>query len=74
MTTERGRRRELRVSPADDALMSSVARTGEVFAEYQVVELSREAFAQFVETLDDAPVTVPELVDVFSQPSRITEV
>ncbi len=54
--------------------MSSVARIGEVFAEYQVGELSRGAFAQSVETLDGAPVTVPELVDVFSQPSRITEV
>lgn len=50
---------------------SAVARAEEVIAEHQVVTLSPEAFSRFVTALDEAPVAVPELVDLFSQPSRI---
>lgn len=50
---------------------SAVARAESVIAERQPVILSPNEFSRFVDALDEAPVAVPELVDLFSQPSRI---
>jgi len=50
---------------------SAVARAEAVIAERQAVTFSDEAFSRFVDALDEAPVVVPELVDLFSRPSRI---
>lgn len=50
---------------------SAVARAESVIAEHQTVALSPQEFARFVDALDEAPVSVPELVDLFSRPSRI---
>ena len=52
---------------------SAVARAQSLIAEYQPIALSHEEFARFVEALDEAPVAVPELVALFSQPSRIPQ-
>lgn len=52
---------------------SAVARAEEVIAERQAVRLSPEEFSRFVAALDEAPTAVPELVDLFSRPSRIPE-
>lgn len=52
---------------------SAVARAESVIAEHQPVNLSHQEFSRFVEALDEAPVAVPELVDLFSQPSRIPQ-
>jgi uncharacterized protein (DUF1778 family) len=50
---------------------SAVSRARSLIAEYQPVVLSDEEFSRFVDALDEAPVAVPELVDLFSQPSQI---
>ncbi|MDK1009733.1 MAG: DUF1778 domain-containing protein [Actinomycetota bacterium] len=50
---------------------SAVTRARSVIAEYQPVVLSSEEFSRFVDALDDAPVAVPELVDLFAQQSQI---
>jgi uncharacterized protein (DUF1778 family) len=50
---------------------SAVARAQSLIAEHQPVTLSHEEFSRFVGALDEAPVAIPELVDLFSQPSRI---
>jgi len=50
---------------------SAVARAESVIAEHQAVTLSPDEFSRFVDALDEAPVTVAELVDLFSRPSRI---
>jgi len=42
-----------------------------LIAEYQPVVLSREEFSRFVDALDEAPVAVGELVDLFARPSQI---
>jgi len=52
---------------------SAVARAESVIAEHQPVTLSSAEFSRFVDALDAAPVAVPELVDLFSQPSRISQ-
>jgi uncharacterized protein (DUF1778 family) len=52
---------------------SAVARARSLIAEQHPVTLSREEFSRFVEALDEAPVNIPELVNLFSQPSRISE-
>ena len=50
---------------------SAVSRARSLIAEYQPVVLSSEEFSRFADALDEAPVTVPELVDLFAQPSQI---
>ncbi len=50
---------------------SAVARARSLIAEHQPVVLSPEEFSRFVDALDEAPVAVPELVDLFAQPSQI---
>ncbi len=50
---------------------SAVARARSLIAEQESVTFSHEEFSRFVAALDEAPVAVPELVDLFSQPSRI---
>ncbi|HLU52306.1 MAG TPA: DUF1778 domain-containing protein [Acidimicrobiia bacterium] len=50
---------------------SAVARAESVIAEYQTMTLTPDEFSRFVEALDEAPVAVPELVELFSRPSRI---
>ncbi|GMQ84905.1 MAG: hypothetical protein BMS9Abin07_0470 [Acidimicrobiia bacterium] len=50
---------------------SAVARARTLIVERQPVTLSEDEFDRFVEALDEAPVAIPELVDLFSQPSRI---
>jgi len=50
---------------------SAVTRARSLIAEYRPVVLSHEEFSRFVEALDEAPVEVPELVDLFAQPSQI---
>ena len=52
---------------------SAVTRARSVIAEYQPVVLSSGEFSRFIEALDEAPVTVPELVDLFAQPSQIPQ-
>jgi uncharacterized protein (DUF1778 family) len=50
---------------------TAVAHARSLIAEYQPVVLSHEEFSRFVDALDEAPVAVPELVDLFAQPSQI---
>ncbi len=50
---------------------SAVGRARSLIAEYRPVVLSTEEFSRFVDALDDAPVAVPELVDLFAQSSQI---
>lgn len=50
---------------------SAVARAESVIAEHEAIALGPDEFTRFVDALDDAPVAVPELVDLFSGPSRI---
>jgi len=52
---------------------SAVTRARSLIAEYQPVVLSDEEFSRFVDALDEAPVAVPALVNLFSQPSRIPQ-
>lgn len=52
---------------------SAVARAESVIAEYQTVTLTADEFSRFVDALDDAPVAVPGLVELFSRPSRIPD-
>lgn len=52
---------------------SAVTRAQSLIAEHHPITLSHEEFSRFVEALDEAPVAVPELVDLFSQPSRIPQ-
>jgi len=52
---------------------SAVARAQSLIAEYQPLVLSHEEFSRFVAALDEAPVAVPELVDLFAKPSRIPQ-
>jgi len=53
---------------------SAVSRARSLIAEYQPVALSSEQFSRFVDSLDEAPVAVPDLVDLFSRPSQIPQV
>lgn len=50
---------------------SAVARAESVIAEHRPLLLSPEAFGRFVDALDEAPVALPQLVELFSRPSRI---
>jgi uncharacterized protein (DUF1778 family) len=50
---------------------SAVSRARSLIAEYQPVVLSHEEFSRFADALDAAPVAVPELLDLFAQPSQI---
>lgn len=52
---------------------SAVTRAQSLIAEHQSLTLGPEAFSRFVESLDEAPVAIPELVELFSQPSRIPQ-
>lgn len=52
---------------------SAVARAESVTAERQSIALSTEQFSRFVDALDEAPVAIPQLVDLFSQPSQIPQ-
>jgi uncharacterized protein (DUF1778 family) len=52
---------------------SAVTRARSLIAEHQPITLSEDEFNRFVEALDEAPVVIPELVDLFSQPSRIPQ-
>lgn len=52
---------------------SAVARAESVIAERQSITLSTEQFSRFVDALDEAPVAIPQLVDLFSQPSQIPQ-
>lgn len=52
---------------------SAVTRARSLIAEYQPVVLSDEEFSRFVDSLDAAPVAVPELVDLFEQQSQIPQ-
>lgn len=53
---------------------SAVSRARSLIAEYQPVVLSSEEFDRFSDALDEAPVAVAELVDLFAQPSQIPPV
>jgi uncharacterized protein (DUF1778 family) len=44
-----------------------------VCLELTAVTLGPDEFSRFVDALDGAPVVVAELVDLFSQPSRIPQ-
>jgi uncharacterized protein (DUF1778 family) len=50
---------------------SAVSRARSLIAEYQPVALSSEEFSRFVDSLDEVPVAIPDLVDLFSRPSQI---
>jgi uncharacterized protein (DUF1778 family) len=50
---------------------SAVARAQSLIAEFQPIALSDEGFARFMAALDEAPVVIPELVELFSRPNRI---
>ena len=50
---------------------SAVARAETVVAEQRPLVLSDDAFARFAEALEATPVAVPELVALFSRPSRL---
>ena len=52
---------------------SAVARAESVIAERQSITLSTEQFSRFVDALDEAPVAIPQLIDLFSQPSQIPQ-
>jgi len=52
---------------------SAVTRARSLIAEYQPVVLSHEEFSRFADSLDAAPVAVPELVDLFAQQSQIPQ-
>lgn len=52
---------------------SALARAESVIAERQSITLSTEQFSRFVDALDEAPVAIPQLVDLFSQPSQIPQ-
>lgn len=50
---------------------SAVARAESVIPDYQPSTLSCDGFSRFVDLLDDAPVAVPALIELFSRESRI---
>jgi uncharacterized protein (DUF1778 family) len=50
---------------------SAVQRAESVIAEHRRITLPDQDFARFVASLDAAPRTVPELVDLFSRPNPI---
>ena len=58
------------VSVSEFVEESAVARAESVIASCRP-RLSPAEFRRFVEALDGAPVVVPQLVDLFSRPSRI---
>lgn len=55
----------------DFVVASAVRRAETVMAERGRVMLHRDDFDRFVQALDDAPMAVPELVELFARPSRI---
>ncbi len=59
------------VTKTDFVVASAVDRAQAVIAEHQKVTMSPENFTRFVESLDAAPVAVPELVELFSRSSQI---
>lgn len=59
------------VTKTDFVVASAVDRAQSVIAERQKLTMSPENFTRFVQSLDSAPVAVPELVELFSQPSQI---
>lgn len=50
---------------------SAVARAGSVIADNQPWTLGCDSFSRFVGLLDDAPVAVPALIELFSRETRI---
>lgn len=52
---------------------SAVDRAQSVIAEHQRIALSPDAFARFAQSLDEAPVAVPELVKLFARSSQIPD-
>jgi uncharacterized protein (DUF1778 family) len=50
---------------------SAVAHAESVLTPCRLRRRSPAVFERFVEALDEAPVAVPQLVDLFSRPSRI---
>ncbi len=50
---------------------SAVSRAESVIAEHRPIKLSSEDYSRFVDSLDAAPVAIPELVDLFNRPSLI---
>lgn len=52
---------------------SAVERAQTVIAEHQRISLSPEEFSLFSKALDEAPVAIPELVDLFSRQSQIPQ-
>lgn len=59
------------VSKTEFVVASAVDRARSVVVEHQKVMMTPETFTRFVESLDAAPVAVPELVELFSRPSQI---
>jgi len=52
---------------------SAVARAESIIAEHQAVTLSSDEYSRFVDALDEAPVAIPELIDLFARPSHIPQ-
>jgi uncharacterized protein (DUF1778 family) len=50
---------------------SAVARAESLVAEHRAMSLSSDDCSRVVDALDDAPVPVPELVELFSRNSQI---
>jgi uncharacterized protein (DUF1778 family) len=59
------------VSLSEFVVDSAVARAESVIASGKPRQLSSAEFQRVVEALDRAPVSVPQVVDLFSRPSRI---
>lgn len=50
---------------------SAVVRAESVIAEHRAVRLSPDELSRFVDVLDEAPMAIPVLIDLFSRPSQI---
>ena len=50
---------------------SAVSRAESVIADHRPIKLNSEDYSRFVDSLDAAPVAIPELVDLFNRPSLI---
>lgn len=59
------------VTKTEFVVASAVDRAQSVMAEHQKVTMTPDNFAHFMDSLDAAPVAVPELVELFSRPSKI---
>lgn len=52
---------------------SAVERARSVIAEHQRISLSPDEFERFAAELDAAPVAIPALVKLFSEPTQIPQ-